>query len=318
MKLSREIKTAILVIAGVLLLVFMFNFLKGRNLFKDERNFFTEFDYNALSSSSPVTIKGNNVGKVEDIKYDFETGKTRVSFSVDPRLEFSKTSKIRLYETGIMGGNALAIIDSYEGEVAKAGDFIESEIQPGLVSSLKENFTGLSTNLDKTLRSADTLMISLNSLLNDDTEAGLKTTISELNKTLTSFRSLSFSIQDVVKQNDSKVASILENFDAASKDLTSITDGLKDVKIDETVARLDKTLDNVNSLMNDFKNGDGSMSKLLNDDKLYNNLEGASKELELLLLDIKLHPARYRRILSKREIPYEPPTEEQINNNKDD
>ena len=81
MKISREIKTAILVISGVLLFIYLFNYLKGQDLFSDEVEFYTEFDYNALTMSSPVTIKGNTVGKVENIKYDFKSGMTRVEFS---------------------------------------------------------------------------------------------------------------------------------------------------------------------------------------------------------------------------------------------
>ena len=84
-----------------------------------------------------------------------------------------------MYETGIMGGNALAIINSFEGEKAVPGDFIKSEVQPGLITSLKDNFSGLSTNLDKTLRSADTLMTSLNDVIQDKSDKGLKATVAE-------------------------------------------------------------------------------------------------------------------------------------------
>ncbi|GGI57425.1 MlaD family protein [Winogradskyella haliclonae] len=315
MKISREVKTAVLVISGVLLFIYLFNYLKGQDLFSDEVEFYTEFEYNALTMSSPVTIMGNVVGKVEDIKYDFQTGKTRVEFSVDPRLEFSKSSKIRLYETGIMGGNALAVIDSNEGIKAKKGDFIQSEIQPGLISSLKDNFSGLSTNLDKTLRSADTLMVSLNGLVADESDAGLKATIKELNATLKSFKSLSYSIQGVVKENDKKIAATLESFKTASANLSILSEDLKKAELSKTITDFDKTLLNINSLLESFEKGEGSLGKLLKDDKLYNNLEAASKEMELLLLDIKLHPARYRRILSKKEIPYEAPTEEQKQKN---
>ncbi|SHH57631.1 MlaD family protein [Winogradskyella jejuensis] len=315
MKISREIKTAILVISGVLLFIYLFNYLKGEDLFSDEVDFYTEFDYNALTMSSPVTIKGNVVGKVENISYDFKSGMTRVEFSVDPRLSFSKSSIIRLYETGIMGGNALAVIDSYEGEKAKKGDFIKSEIQPGLISSLKDNFTGLSTDLDKTLRSADTLMVSLNGLVTDESDAGLKATIKELNSTLKSFKNLSYSIQNVVKANDEKITSTLESFKTASENLSVLSEDLKKVELSKTIGDFDKTLLNINSLLENFEKGEGSLGKLLKDDKLYNNLEAATKEMELLLLDIKLHPARYRRILSKKEIPYQAPTEEQLQKN---
>ncbi|WP_353779393.1 MlaD family protein [Winogradskyella sp. 3972H.M.0a.05] len=313
MKISKEIKVALLVLSGIALFIYLFSYLKGEDIFTAEDTYYTEFDYNALSTSSPVTIKGNAVGKVEDIKYDFKTGKTRVSFSVDPQLKFSKNSIIRLYETGIMGGNALAIIKANDGEMAKTGDFLKSEVQPGLVSSLSKNFSGLSANLDATLRSTDTLLTNLNKLVIDDSDAGIKATIAELNSTLKSFKTLSYTIDKAIKENDGKISLVLENVNKTSENLATLSDDLKDVEISKTITKLDNTLGSVNAVLRGLENGDGTMGKLLKDDKLYNNLEGASKELELLLLDIKLHPARYRRILSKKEIPYEPPTEEQKN-----
>lgn len=313
MKISREVKTAILVLSGIALFIYLFSYLKGEDIFTDTNTYYTEFDYNALSSSSSVTVKGNKVGKIEEISYDFETGKTRISFSVNPRLKFSKSSIIRLYETGLMGGNALAIVDSYEGEQAKPGDFIQSEVQPGLITSLKNNFSGISTDLDSAIRSADTLMTSINALVVDESDEGLKSTISELNSTLKSFKVLSNSIQDVIKANDDKIASVLDNFEQTSKDLSELSAQLKEVDLNKTVANLNQTLTGIQAIMSSIDNNEGTIGKLLNDDKLYNNFEAASKEMELLLLDIKLHPARYRRILSKKEIPYQPPTDEQKN-----
>ncbi|GAB4156522.1 MAG: MlaD family protein [Winogradskyella sp.] len=313
MKVTREVKTAILVLSGIALFVYLFSYLKGDDLFSNTNTYYTEFDYNALSPSSSVTIRGNKVGKVEEIKYDFETGKTRVFFSVNPKLEFSKSSVIRLYETGLMGGNALAIVNSNQGELAKPGDFIASEVQPGLITSLKSNFSGISSDLDSTIRSADTLMTNINKLVVDESEAGLKSTIEELNLTLKSFKSLSYSVQDVIKANDNKIDSILNNFNATSQNLTKLSEDIKDIELAKTVAKFDESLTSINQLLASLNNNDGTIGKLLNDDALYNNLEAASKEMEELLLDIKLHPARYRRILSKKEIPYQPPTEDQKN-----
>lgn len=313
MKISREVKTAVLVLSGIALFVYLFSYLKGDDIFSNTDTFYTEFDYNALSPSSSVTVKGNKVGKVEAVKYDFETGKTRVEFSVDPKLKFSKSSIIRLYETGIMGGNALAIVNSNEGELAKPGDFIASEVQPGLITSLKSNFSGISSDLDSTIRSADTLMTNLNKLVVDESEVGLKSTIEELNATLKSFKSLSYSVQDVIKENDNKIAAILNNFNVTSENLSKLSDDIKDIELAKTISKFDESLTSINTLLASINSNDGTLGKLLNDDSLYNNLEAASKEMEELLLDIKLHPARYRRILSKKEIPYEPPTEDQKN-----
>ncbi|WP_460218838.1 MlaD family protein [Psychroserpens sp. MEBiC05023] len=314
MKISREVKTAILVLSGIILLIFLFNYLKGENLFESPNTYYTEFDYNALSSSSPVTVKGNAVGKVKKISYDFNSGKTKVAFTVNDQLVFSKDSKVRLYQTGLMGGNALAIIVSNEGEQAKPGDFLKSEIKEGLVNKLSDNFSGLSSNLDTTLKSADTLLVSLNNLVVDDSEDGLQNAIKELNATMKSFKSVAYSINSLVNKNDEKLAAVLNNFDSISRDLSVITSDLKTVEFSKLVDNLDNTLASVNSLMAKVNSGEGSIGKLLNDEGLYNNLEAASKEMEELVRDIKLHPARYRRILSKKEIPYTPPKEDNQNN----
>jgi phospholipid/cholesterol/gamma-HCH transport system substrate-binding protein len=293
LKISREIKTAVLVLSGVLLMVFLINYLSGESLFDSNDAYYTEFDYNALTMASPVTVKGNNVGKIQEIIYDFKTGKTRVSFKVDDQLKFSKQTKVRLYKTGLMGGNALAIVVSNEGEAAKAGDFLVSEVEEDLISSLSNNFSGVSENLDATLSSADSLLVHLNTMVLDESDNGIKSAIAELNATMKYFKTLSYSVNSMVKENDEKLSAVLNNFDVITKDLAIITGDLKDVKISKTVANLDNTLLTVNNLMASIENGEGSMGKLLKDEGLYQNLEGAALQMKQLLEDMKLNPKRY-------------------------
>jgi phospholipid/cholesterol/gamma-HCH transport system substrate-binding protein len=293
LKLSREIKTAILVISGILLFVFLYNYLKGDNLLVPKDSYFTEFDYNSLNSASPVTINGNIVGKIEDISYNYETGKTRVAFTVNQSLKIPEDSKIRMYEVGLMGGNGISIIEGQSSELAKPGDVLQSEVEFGLITNLSKNFSGLSSNIDTTVQSADTLLMSLNNLVIDDSDKGLKNAIAELNATIVSFKNLSTSFNSLIAKNDEKLTSVITNFDSISGNLAVISSDLKDVKFSETVAELDKTLASMNTIMANIENGKGSVGKLLNDEKLYANLEGASKQLEQLLQDMKLNPKRY-------------------------
>jgi phospholipid/cholesterol/gamma-HCH transport system substrate-binding protein len=274
-------------------MVFLINYLSGESLFNSNEAYYTEFDYNALTKASPVTVKGNNVGKIKDIIYDFKTGKTRVSFTVDDQLKFSKQTKVRLYKTGLMGGNALAIVVSDKGDIAQSGDFLASEVEEDLISSLSNSFSGVSKNLDTTLLSADSLLVNLNTIVLDESDNGIKSAIAELNATMKSFKSVSYTVNSLVKENGEKLTTVLSNFELITNDLAMITEDLKNVKISKTVANLDTTLLTVNNLMTSIKNGEGSMGKLLKDEGLYENLEGAALQMEQLLEDMKLNPKRY-------------------------
>lgn len=293
MKISREVKTAILVISGIVLMIFLFNYLKGINILSSNAEYYTTFDYNALDTSAPVTIKGNKIGKIASIEYDTKTGKTKVTISVEKDIKFSTNSKIKLYETGLMGGNALAIVPEPGEKIAESGDYLESITESGLIRSLTENFSGISSTLGTTMESADTLLVNLNRLVIDDSEEGLKRMIAEMNTTIASFNRLSNSMNALVSKNDAELSSAIKNFNTISKDLAVLSNDLKDVKLSESVAKLESTLSNIDNLMADVKNGNGTLGKLMTDDKLYTNLEGASKQLEQLLQDFKLNPKRY-------------------------
>ena len=132
MKISREVKTAILVITSLLLIIYLFNYLKGQNLFDSSRTFYTVYDnVEGLASSTPVTINGLNVGKVQEISFtDDGSGKLKVKLLVDSDFEFSKNSKTLLYETGLIGGKAIAILPAFDdAEKAEKGDFLEGSVK---------------------------------------------------------------------------------------------------------------------------------------------------------------------------------------------
>ena len=139
-------------------------------------------------------------------------------------------------------------------------------------------------------------MTSLNSVIQDDSNTSLKATVAEFKATLISFKNLSNSIQEVVKENDEKIASVLENFDKTSSSLAELSDDLKKVELSKTINDFDTTLLNMNTLLANLNAGEGTMGKLLSDEALYNNLNATMNEMEELLRDIKLHPKRYFRI----------------------
>jgi phospholipid/cholesterol/gamma-HCH transport system substrate-binding protein len=307
LKISREVKTAVLVVSGILLFIYIFNYLKGEDIFNSSRTFYTIYEnVEGLEPSSPVTISGNIVGKVRDIKFrDDGSGKLLVSLLLDNNFEFSKNSKAELYEAGLIGGKAVAIIPAFDdAEIARKGDFLEGTVKAGLSELVNQRLTPLQEKIETMMVSADSLLTNLNSVFDSETKANLKTSISELSSTITTFKNTSNSLNNLISDNQEIIGNTFTNVDSISTRLSDITDSIANAELGKTIEHLDSTLVNFNEILASMKQGEGSMGKLLKDEELYNNLSGATREMEELLRDIKLHPKRYFRILSKKEIPY--------------
>ena len=313
MKISREVKTAILVLSGIILLYYGFNYLKGRDLFSSSQTFFTEYsNVEGLVPSTPVTINGLSVGKVTNIDFKGDgSGKLLIKLLVDSDFEFSINSTAELYETGLIGGKAIAIVPAFDGaENAKGNAVLIGTIKPGLTALVNQRLAPLQEKIEVMMVGADSLLNNLNDVFDAKTKANLRASAAGLNDVIQNFKKTSQSLNTLMANNEEKLNNTFANVDNISSNLSKTSDQLANANLEQTIKTLEATIQNFNSISDKINNGDGSIGKLLHDDGLYNNLEGASKEMEALIRDIKLHPARYRRILSKKEIPYKEETNE--------
>lgn len=271
------------------------------------RTFYTVYDnVEGLAPSTPVTINGLKVGKVQEIGFAEDgSGKLKVKLLVDSDFEFSKNSKTELYETGLIGGKAIAILPAFDkAENAKKGDFLVGTVKAGLTELVNQKLTPLQGKIETMMVSADLLLKNINDVFDEQTKTNLKTSIAELSNTITSFKNTSNSLNSLIADNKVKLDSTLSNFEAASSNFAQITDSLANANLGQTLTDLQSTIGNFNKVLVSIDKGEGTMGKLLKDEGLYNNLKGATKEMEALLKDIKLHPKRYFRVLSRKEIPY--------------
>ena len=296
MNLSKEIKTAILVISGVLLFIFIFYYLKGENLLDSSKKITAIYDnVEGLAPSSAVTINGHKIGKVQSIKFTNDrSGKLSVTMLIDNDFEFSINSKAQLYEAGLIGGKAIAIIPAFDGAVSvQSGDSLSSDVKPGLTDLVNQRLTPLQEKIEIMMVSADSLLMNLNDVFDTKTKKSIKLSISELSGTIASFKSTSESLNGMFIDNKSAIGETLTNFNKISSDLTTLTSSLAASDLEAIMANLKSTISNFDQLLSSIEKGEGSVGKLMTDDAIYNNLEGATKQLELLLEDMKLNPKRY-------------------------
>lgn len=314
MKISREIKTGIIVVGGILLFILGFSYLKSSPLFEDGKTFYAIYkDVGGLQTGTPVTINGLVVGKVNDIKFKDGSGNLVVTFSVKNDFGFSKNSPAELYDTGIIGGKGIQIKPMLDGAAnAKSGDTLNSNIQPGLTQLLQTQLTPLQKKVEGVVTNADSLLMNVNEVLDSRAKKDLRETLSGLNKTVASFQKSADALNRILNNNEDKLGNSLDNFEKLTANFATLSDSLNNAGLNRTLAGLESSVSNLDELMARVNSNDGTLGKLLNDEKLYTNLNNASKELDLLLQDLRLNPKRYVNVsvFGKKQKEYEFPEDD--------
>ncbi|MEM6720089.1 MAG: MlaD family protein [Bacteroidota bacterium] len=313
MKISKEIKTALLAITALALLYVGISYLMSKSVFSGGRTFYAEYnDVGGLVPATKVLINGYQVGKVQDIQLQ-PSGKSIVTMSIDHNFQFSKNSTIQLQENGFIGGKTLAIMLKQDGgPIAVSGDTLKTEVKLGMIDDFKNQLVPLQAKLEGMIVNADSLLTSLNDVLNKESRENIKSSIKELNTTMANFKKASGTFNAILEDNQGKLDSVMTNVNTMTANFSKVSDSLATIEFNKTVKQLESTITGLDNIMKGIENGEGSVGKLLRDEALYDNLTGMTSEMEQLLADMKNNPKRYVHfsLFGKKPKPYTPPKEE--------
>ncbi len=307
--MSRELKTGVIAILIIILVIWGYNFMKNQKVFDNSRTLFAEYEnVQGLVKSSPVTINGLIVGKIEKISFHpSKEGILVVNINFTDEIEFSTNSVAEIYSPDFISGKSLKIRIAYDdAPIAKNGDTLIGKFDSGILGTINEQIAPLQNKVESFIVNTDTVMYNLNSVLDIENQKNLKLSLKHMSATLANFEKLSKSADKILAANNNKIDSILNNANVAMNSFAQMMDSLEKADLGATVKSLQVTLDGFNKLLDGIEQGNGSIGKLMKDDQLYINLENASKELEELLRDLKLHPKRYVNVsvFGKKEKPY--------------
>ena len=309
--MSKELKIGIIAVIIIGISIWGFNFLKGQNLLDSgSRTFKVEYArIGGLSKSSAVTINGLKVGKVDNIEFDTSAekrGQLLVTFIVDNEFEFSKRSIVKIYSPNPLSGSNLAIIPNYEGDMAISGDLLQGEIEESLFTSIGERLNPLQQKIESVIVKTDSLFGGLNKVLNDNTISGVNTSIANLSATIIDIRKTIEAVNSMVADNQENLKITIENTRNITTNFSKVSENINAVDFKEIIAKADQAVGNFNEMAKKINAGEGTLGQLLNDKRMYDNLEAATGELEQLLRDIKLNPKRYIHfsVFGKRQLPY--------------
>jgi phospholipid/cholesterol/gamma-HCH transport system substrate-binding protein len=307
LKITRELKTAVLVITSILLFIWGYNFLKGKDLFNNYKTFYVEYtNVEGLAPSALVTINGLTIGKVKTISIG-EKGILLAELQIDTDFPISKSSTASIYDASLIGGKQIAIHPNYtDKNNAESGDYLKGDIEASLMASLGDKAAPVMAKVEKLMTSADQLILSINTVLDAKGQEDLKKTLAELSATMEQFHKVAMNANVILDENKGQLKGVVSNFNKVSKNFVQISDSLNKADLGLTVRNLNATLSKVDGLMKGLESGKGTMGKLIKDESLYTNLDKTSKELELLLQDVRLNPTRYVNVsfFGKKNKPY--------------
>ncbi len=296
MTFSKELKTGVFAVVSILLFILGFQYMRDSKLFQVSREFHVVYpNVVGLERSAAVTINGMKVGKVSDIKLINSQGDAvMVTFIIEDDFEFSKSSVIKIYRSGIIGGNNLAVLtNGSDPMIAQAGDTLVGALESGMIDGLIEKFTPIEKSLLSTLTKVDSVMMDLDQVLDQAAKRHLRQSMADLSSTMDQLNQTSTSLNTLVQHNEAYLNNTFADLGRTASNMAKITDSIALINSATLLNDLSESMNALKQITAAMASGEGTLGALINDPSLYQNLEQVTKEAQKLVEDIKAQPKRY-------------------------
>ena len=295
MTLSKETKAAIFVLTTIFLFIFGFNFLKGSSLLDKQKTVYAVYDeVDGLLVGANVMINGLSIGNVTDLDFLPNSTKIVVTLKVKDKINFSSNSSATIYETGVLGGLAIAIEPIFQkGMVVKSGDTLNSNIRPGLTELINRQIEPLQRKLESTLTSVDSIFSGASYVLNKETQNDVKESLNTLTSAVKAINNSSLIIEKTLTEKNTQINNSIDNIESITTNLSIVSRELNNFGIAGVLSNLEKSVDGINLIVSNLNSDNSSLGKLISNDDVYENLNLSIESLNLLINDIKTNPKKY-------------------------
>lgn len=312
MNISKETKTGAIFIFGAILLIWGFSFLKGKDILSQNRTFYAVYqNVSGLGKANPIYINGMQVGQVTQMYFDPSmNGNIIVGLTINADFPIPKNSSAEILSTDLMGTKAVNLNLGTSTELAQDGDTLTAKLAATLSEQVEGTIGPLKNKAEKVLENIDEILSSLNAVLSEEQVGSLKSSITHLQSTLQGADSLVQNVDEFISDEKSRAADIMANLESITSNFKnnnekltgiisnfhSLSDDLVKADIAGTFTSVNKSMSDFSQIMEKINKGEGSIGLLINNDSLYIGLEKASRDLNLLLEDIRLHPKKYVKL----------------------
>ena len=307
-RISNETRIGLFATIALMLLILGYNFLLGNDVFTRQNVFYAKYaQVEGLASANPVKVKGMSVGRVVSMTYVPDRDYVVVKLKVNADIDIPVGSTAEIVSQDLLGSKAINIDFTKNATKHKNNDTLASSIQESLTSSVRAEIAPVKEKAENLLASIDSVMTAIHTVLTPETQRRLVASINSIQSTLENVDNSSENLDKLLKNNTSRMEHIFANIESITNNLknneqqistmiqnvSAITDSVRRANITQTFNMAKATLEQTQGVLQKINAGEGSLGLLVNDKKLYNNLDSASKSLDALLIDMKQHPNRY-------------------------
>jgi phospholipid/cholesterol/gamma-HCH transport system substrate-binding protein len=309
-KISNEVKIGITAIITILVFIWVYNFLKGKDLFSKTSHYYVVYDkIGGLAESNPIEVNGYRVGVVQSVRFlDPLSGRLLVTLSVDKEFRLPVNTVSEITTASLIAGMKIQLVYGNGPGTYSNGDTIPGRLAESLITKVESELAPLKERISDLVSAIDSVIGSVNEIMDPQFKTNLRSGVASLSNTA---KSIDEAELKATLENVNKFTQMLvENSDKLTSTFSSlenVADTLAAADIYNSVNNLKLSLEKASVLMENLSNGQGTAGKLMTNDSLYTNLSNSLESLNLLLLDMKANPKRYVHfsLFGKKNIPEE-------------
>ncbi len=315
MRLKKELLVGIISTIAVAALIVGFFYLKGQNLWQKKETYYATYEKaEGLTSGNSVVKNGVPIGVITYVDlYPNDPDRVLVKFDVTTDWVKIPKGSVAQLEPGMLGSPVINLIFSKSTEYYHSGDTIPAKMKAGVFEEVKDQILqridpSLS-KLNNAIATADSAITIVSAVFGRNTD-NLDESFEGIKRSILNFERVSIHLDTLVQGFNSSrhqifatlanVRSVTENLKQNNEEITrtlqnvaTISDSIALMDFAGTLNKAKTSLDNVNAILYEIENGEGSLTKLLKDSTLYENVNIMVEEAGRLIENIQEHPNRY-------------------------
>ncbi len=311
-KIRHEVKIGVLAIITIALFIWIYNFMKGKNILHAAKTYTVVYDkVNGLEESNAVLINGYRVGLVDNIRFaSDQSGKLIVTLLIEENFDIPKNSIARIYSSDLMGTRSVDLILGNSEDFCESGDTLIPEVAGTLQEQVSIEMLPLKNKAENLMLSIDSVLAVIQVTFNESFRDNFSASFGHIRETIKHLNRSTYTLDTLLTNEDGRFATFLSNIESISgnlknnneeltqlfQNMASLSDSLAKSHIRSTIDNLDRTLANMDTALTRINRGEGTLGMLITDDSLYINLENATNSLDALLKDVKENPKRYVQV----------------------